>query len=275
MGSIYMIINTVNQKCYIGQTIHDAVKGRIDEHLNGKRDGSRLVKRAIAKYGKDAFAYEILHDGIIPELLDSYEIEAIAKYNTVAPSGYNLTFGGGGGSLSEESRRKISKAKKGKPLSEEHKRKISDANKGHPPYKGMLGKNHSYETRRKMSESQKGREFSVEHKRNLSESMKGRTSWNKGKTPSKATRKKLSEANKGENNPNYGKKPHNFGKKPSLETRQKMSESHKHPCYNDAHDLFLSLPSDMPLKEKRLRLYGAFPEVRRGTICAWVRERWT
>ena len=47
---------------YIGQTIHDAVKDRISRHLNGQSGGNRLVKRAIKKYGKDAFTYEILHD---------------------------------------------------------------------------------------------------------------------------------------------------------------------------------------------------------------------
>lgn len=31
----------------------------------------------------------------------------------------------------------------------------------------------------------------------------------------------------GKNNPQYGKKPHNFGKHPSEETRNKLSESHK------------------------------------------------
>ena len=35
MGSIYKITNTVNEKAYIGQTIHDALAGRINDHLNG------------------------------------------------------------------------------------------------------------------------------------------------------------------------------------------------------------------------------------------------
>ena len=106
MGSIYKITNTVNGKAYIGQTIHDAVTGRIRKHLNESSRGNQLVKRAVKKYGKDVFIYEILHDGIIPELLDSYEIEAIEKHNTLAPNGYNLTHGGEGGIPSEETRKK-------------------------------------------------------------------------------------------------------------------------------------------------------------------------
>ena len=78
------------------------MKTRIRDHLNG--NGNRIVKQAIAKYGREAFTFEILHDGVIPEFLDTLEIEAIAKFNTIAPHGYNLDTGGGGGSPSKETR---------------------------------------------------------------------------------------------------------------------------------------------------------------------------
>lgn len=64
--------------------------------------------------------------------------------------------------LSEEWKRKISEANKGKHLSEEHKRKLSEAHKGKPAWNkgtyesGMKGKHHSEETKRKMSEARKG-----------------------------------------------------------------------------------------------------------------------
>ena len=126
MGSIYKIINTMNGKAYIGQTIHDAVKGRVNDHLNQTQNGNRLIKQAIAKYGEDVFVFEILHDGIIPEFLDTLEIETIAKYNTVAPNGYNLTTGGEGGSRSQEARREISQAMN----CPEVRRKMSESKKG-------------------------------------------------------------------------------------------------------------------------------------------------
>ena len=94
MGSIYLIRNTINGKCYIGQTTLDAIKERIPRHLHGH--GSLLVARAIAKYGKDTFTFEILHDGIINEFLNHLEIEAIKEYNSFIPNGYNLTSGGEG-----------------------------------------------------------------------------------------------------------------------------------------------------------------------------------
>ena len=259
MGSIYKITNTVNDKSYIGQTIHDAVKTRIRDHLRGK--GSQPVKDAIEKYGKDAFTYEILHDGIIPEFLDTLEKEAIAKFNTIAPHGYNRNNGGSGSikhseearqkmsestkgenhpmygkKHSDETKQKISEAHKGKTLSEEHRRKISEV---------QIGKSVSEETRRKMSENNAAKRpevrrkiteankrrvrkpHSEETKRKMSEAHKGRPAWNKGKSVSEETRRKMSESRKGEKNPN-------FGKTVSEETRQKISNAlrgEKNPMY--------------------------------------------
>lgn len=74
-----------------------------------------------------------------------------------------------GVTLSDETRHKISEAKKGKHHAEETKKKISEAH---------IGKTHSEETRRKMSESRKGRTFSEETRKKISEAQKRR--WAKG-----------------------------------------------------------------------------------------------
>ena len=95
MGSIYKIINTVNGMAYIGKSVNDPVKTRINPHLKGY-GGSKSLSEAVKEYGKSKFSWEILHDNIDDELLDSYEIEAIMKHNTFAPSGYNRTRGGDG-----------------------------------------------------------------------------------------------------------------------------------------------------------------------------------
>ena len=232
MGCIYKITNTVNGMAYIGQTRHDAYKTRIRDHLNGTQRASRVLKRAVAKYGKDAFIVEILHDGIIPELLDSYEVEAIAKHNTLAPNGYNLdTGGGGGGTLSEETKQKISESKKGenhhyfgKTLSEEHRRNLSKANKGRSSWN------------------------------------KGLSSWNKGKTLSEEHRRNLSEAK-------LGKKqgPH------SEEHRRNLSEAHETPERTAARVIYFSL-SDMPISEKRKYLRQNFPQKHPSTIHRWCKK---
>ena len=82
MGSIYKITNTVNGKSYIGQTRQDAEKTRIRDHLTGR--GNVIIKNAVEKYGKDAFTFEVLHDGVIPEFLDTLEKETIEKFNTIS-----------------------------------------------------------------------------------------------------------------------------------------------------------------------------------------------
>ena len=99
MGSIYGIRNEINLKWYIGKCDRDIDKRRQD-HFTGH--GSKLVKQAVDKYGAENFSFHILLDCILPDFLDSYEIEYIAKYNSVAPNGYNLTRGGEGGIPSAE-----------------------------------------------------------------------------------------------------------------------------------------------------------------------------
>ncbi len=91
---------------------------------------------------------------------------------------------------------------RGKHHSEETKKKISEAKKGenHPFY----GKHFSEETKRKMSEAQKGKD-------NIGCFKKGLIPWNKGKMHTKETRKKMSGAQEergGEKHPNWkgGKK---------------------------------------------------------------------
>lgn len=96
---------------------------------------------------------------------------------------------------SEETRKKMSEAKKGeknhfygKTHTEETRKKISEANKG---------RIFSEETRKKISESNKGKAYSEESRRKISEANKGRIPWNKGKQLSEEARKKMSEAKKG------------------------------------------------------------------------------
>ena len=142
----------------VGQTRFDAVRGRIRSHLNCHSNGNLLIKRAVEEYGKNAFEYEILHDGIIPEFLNTLEIEAIAKYNTVAPNGYNLESGGNSNKVvSDEARQNMSKAGKGRKKSAEHVHKVAMSNTGKKRSKesverirqSQLGKVPSKETREK------------------------------------------------------------------------------------------------------------------------------
>ena len=201
-GVIYRIYRKAAGKSYIGQTIH--FNDRIRRHFTEERDTH--IYRAIKKYGRDDFAYEILYDNIPRWMLNDLEIRTIATLDTYKGYGYNSCAGGKGlGSedlhpmygktLSKETKEKISKSKKGKGLGnklpEETKRKISKSLKGkmagenHPRW----GKNHTEETKKKISESKKGFRHTEETKKKLSE-------LNKGKKLSLETRKKMSDFQK-------------------------------------------------------------------------------
>ena len=155
MGFIYLIRNTINGKCYIGQTNDVNRRMREYQSLSQKGDGF-IIHSAIRKYGWDAFDVVILHNNILPELLDIFEIEAIKKYDTLVPNGYNLTSGGGGAKdLPADVRDRMSKKSRGEnnpmfgkkrpdlveynrnrkgqkrePFSESHRRAIGDAHRG-------------------------------------------------------------------------------------------------------------------------------------------------
>ena len=230
MGYVYKINNTINGKAYIGISINEPEKGRIRLHLSGH--GNRILSRAVKKYGRDAFIYEILEENVFPELLSDLEVHYISTYNTVVPNGYNLTYGGERAQIaSEETKQKLSEAKKGenhhfygKSLTFEHRRKIGEASKG---------RRQSVETKQKLSEAKKGNQnalgykHSEEARRKISESKKGKPSWHKGKKRSVEARRKISEAKKGEKSPNFGKPAWNKGKKMSDEFCQKISEAQK------------------------------------------------
>ena len=198
MGVIYLRTNKVNSKKYVGQVTTRCFKKRQKEwdNLNQPYAGV-VINAARAKYGIEAFGFEILKE-CNDEELDYWETYYIKELNTKAPYGYNLTDGGNatkGYTHTEETRKKLSEAQKGKEswfkgkhLSEEHKKKISEAQKGEKNH--MYGKHHTEEHKKKLSEALKGIKRSDETKRKMSETRKGRKM-------SQETKNKLSEINRG------------------------------------------------------------------------------
>ena len=171
----------------------------------GKGKGNRLYKRGSRVFAppKDKSRIIYLKQNLTEGEAFKHEIYMIAVLGRIdLGTGilHNRTDGGDGVSgyiPSEETRKKISVATKGK---------------NHP----MYGKTLSNETKRKISEKTRGKKikpFTEEHRRKLSVA---------SKNLSEETRKKLSDVNRGENNPNYGKTA-------SEETKRKMSEAHKNP----------------------------------------------
>lgn len=118
MSHIYIIRNTVNDKCYIGQT-KNSIEHRFKRHIsqiNCKNQCSALYA-AIRKYGVDCFFIESLTSGSFSkDDLNMLEIYYINEYKTLSPGGYNLQTGGGSFNLSQEVKDKISNSLKGRNI---------------------------------------------------------------------------------------------------------------------------------------------------------------
>jgi group I intron endonuclease len=183
---IYKATNLINGKQYIGQTIQSLAK-RKNSHCAAYNTDWSLLKTAIQKYGKDNFRWEVIDTAQNIEELNSKEIFWISKLNTMIPYGYNLDSGGKNKKLSEQTKKKISKAHQGKKLTKEQKDKISKANKGRfigesNPMFGVkkelhpwFGKAHTEESKQKMSFShrQNPQSFSQEMRKERSNRAKG------------------------------------------------------------------------------------------------------
>ena len=82
MTGIYKITNKLNDKSYIGQSVHCGK--RLDEHYRG----SQFIDEIIQMEGINNFSFEILKE-VSREELSYWEDYYIIKYNTMFPNGYN------------------------------------------------------------------------------------------------------------------------------------------------------------------------------------------
>lgn len=116
MGFIYLIKNTVNDKCYIGLTTTTPEK-RFKKHISmAKSKGCYALYSAFEKYGVDKFSVaEIASSNDKAELM-RLEADLIEKHKTLSPSGYNLTTGGESCIVTDETKKKISKSLAGRSV---------------------------------------------------------------------------------------------------------------------------------------------------------------
>lgn len=110
------------------------------------------ISLAIKKYGKEKFSIQELCVCQNQSELDKQEKFWGEKLNTMAPNGYNLRLGSGRGAMSEETKKKIGEANRGKVVSQETRRKQSAAH---------VGCKMKEETKRKLSERNKGKKPSL------------------------------------------------------------------------------------------------------------------
>ena len=155
MYTVYQHKNKINGKIYIGITMQKPEQRW--RHGEGYKSSPHFYA-AIQKYGWDNFEHNILFQNLTKEDACQKEQELIIKFNSINREyGYNSTSGGDvfimndetkqkisqvmmgnknnlGHPCSEEKKKKISEAQKGKKLTEEHKQKLSEAaKKRHTP----------------------------------------------------------------------------------------------------------------------------------------------
>lgn len=95
MVGIYKIVNNINGKAYIGQSIN--IAKRWNAHKNSSFNSNSSVyetkiARAFRKYGIDNFSFEIIEECELDKLNEK-EIFYIQQYDSV-DNGYNISLGG-------------------------------------------------------------------------------------------------------------------------------------------------------------------------------------
>lgn len=167
ISGIYKILNKVNMKFYIGSTINFNKRFQSHRYLLRKNNHENiLLQNAWNKYGEECFEFIILEECDLPLLTirEQFYIDTLSTTNRLI--GYNLSPTANstlGFKFSKESKQKMSlkkeglKLRLGATLTNETKKKISIANKGksHPQ---------SEETKKKISLGNKGKKRTKEHK---------------------------------------------------------------------------------------------------------------
>lgn len=215
---VYLTINKVNGKMYIGQH-----KCRYEEQFtDGYLGSGSIIKQAVNKYGKDNFERIILEYAESPEELNELESKYVTEEIMQSPDFYNLKTGGDAHVvMSEEAKEKMSEAQTRLWKNPEHRKKMSERHRdcsgeNNPMYGVRLcgerhylfGKHLPNEIKQKISDTLKGKfagerhpmwgkKHSNESIEKMRESHKGKQAWNKGRKWSEESKKKMSESHIG------------------------------------------------------------------------------
>lgn len=222
ISGIYKIQSKIKpERVYIGSSVN--VRNRKHDHFRelglGIHKNSRL-QRHCDKYGLDDLVFTVLI-GCDKETLLAYEqfyIDALKPYFNISPTAGNTL----GCKCSEETKRKIAEANKGKYPSEETRRKIGASHKG---------SHRSEETKAKMrlaalgNKNAQGHITSEETRKKLRDAKIGNTwGFQKGQI---STRGEQSEEERNLRRERMRGNKHSLGYKHSEETKKRMSEAHK------------------------------------------------
>jgi len=145
MYTLYKITCSANGKAYVGYTSKTAEERFRAHLLNAKWKRRTALYDAIRKYGPEAFSVEVLLACKDHASACEHEVRLIAEMNCLLPAGYNMTLGGDGVPLTEEQRAAANAKKRGvcspkqlaanqrrrgQKVSDETRAKLSAARKG-------------------------------------------------------------------------------------------------------------------------------------------------
>ena len=192
---IYKITHKDTGRVYIGQSSNLTRRKAKYRSCGGGGNTNSVIKRAILKYGWDAFNFDVI---VYCEqnMLNTYEANLISAYDCRTPNGFNVQAGGGDYSVSEDTKALISEANSGKVRTDEVKQKLS----------------HAQIERWKSAHAT---EAQIENARRLGY-----------QKPSDEARAKMSEALRQRGKVNPASFANFKGKKHTPETREKMRQSH-------------------------------------------------
>lgn len=165
-GLIYKVTNLINGKCYIGKTSKTIEERRYEHEYEADNiPSNKVFHKALRKYSRDSFEWEIIDYGNSDDELSQKEMFWIDHYKSYIgrpdAHGYNMTLGGEGGMgyrHTEEAKAKMSEHWKGIRVGENHP---------------MYGRNHTEEARTKMSKAHKGKKLSDKTRKKMSKRMQG------------------------------------------------------------------------------------------------------
>ena len=203
---LYKIVNTLNGKVYIGQTVNTGRRWSDHKWLS-KHKQEQYIHRAMNKYGIEKFEYVIIAVCRSSEDANDIEKTLIEQYRSRNQEfGYNIAPGG-----------------------------ETPWNKGlSPEQQPMYGKHHSEESRKKISEGNIGKKMSP----HTDEWKQKCTEWLTGRPVSEETGEKLSNSNKGlKRSEQTRKRISEYQSGKNLSSAQKMKISLSKRKFNDEQEL--------------------------------------
>lgn len=151
---VYLVTNLIDFRIYVGKTKQTLLE-RWNLHLADVKLGSSFyLHNAIRKHGASSFQLTVLFQTSSEEEMNRSESLWIITLHSYDPEvGYNMTFGGEGGSPTEVVRQKLSEKRSGMTFPKQWRESMASSQRKFR--KPWLRKPRSPEVRKKISEGNK------------------------------------------------------------------------------------------------------------------------